>query len=97
MASKPVSIFELLGAAEPTKAQMQAIRACGLGTAVEGQQKTAMAYILGELCGLGRSPFIPEADSWTSFRNGSQTVGQAICMIGGADVARFRRVSEDDE
>lgn len=96
MASKTVTIFEILGAREPSKAEASAIRAVGLGSAHEGQQKLAMSYILAELCGIGRTPFIPEADQWSAFRTGSQAIGQAICQIGGASVAVFKRVSEDE-
>lgn len=97
MASKAVTPFDLLGCQPPSKAQQQAIRAVGLGTATEGQQKLAMAYVLGELCGLGSIPFIVGNEHWSSFRAGSQAVGQAICAIGGANIATFARRVDDDE
>lgn len=96
MASKSVTNFDLLGCEPPSKTHQQAIRAVGLGTATEGQQKLALAYILGELCGLGRAPFIAGNEHWSAFRTGSQAVGQAICAIGGANIATFARRVDDE-
>lgn len=86
-----------LGARSPTEDQAVAIKALCRGTATAGQQRRAMAYILSELCGVGRVYFAGEQTHSSSFRAGSQGVGITIAMIGDAVIMRFPSESEAQE
>jgi hypothetical protein len=78
-----------MGCEPPTKDEIAAIRAMLRGTASEGQSRRGLAYVMRELCGVGRVPFAGEATHGTAFRNGSLAVGIALAQIGDAVVMRF--------
>jgi len=81
--------LELMDARAPTREEVAAIRAMCRGTALPGQQRAATAYLLAELCGVGRVVFTKEQSYGTAFRAGSQAVGLAIAAIADAVLMRF--------
>jgi hypothetical protein len=85
-----------MGARAPTIDDIAAIRAITRGNADRGQQKRAMAYILQQLCGVGRVSFAGEGTNTTAFRLGAQAVGVAIAQIGDAVVMRFPEEMTDE-
>jgi hypothetical protein len=78
-------LIMLLGAKPPEGDTALALRAWARGHATEVQQRLAFAYVAGELCGVGRSPFTGDSDG-TAFRGGAHAVGIALAALTGAHV-----------
>lgn len=79
----------VLGAALPKVDQIAAVRAVARGTATPGQQRMAMTYLLGELCGIGKVTFAGEHTHGGAFRSGAQGVGIAFSQIADAVLFSF--------
>jgi hypothetical protein len=67
------------------------------GTASEGQQRAAVAYIMAELCGVGSVPFTGESSHATAFRAGSLAVGIAMGAIADVVIMSFPKMEEGSE
>ncbi len=78
----------VLGARGPSTQQRQALQHMARGAASPGEQKIAVAYILGELCGVGRSTF--DLDPRVSAtKQGAHAVGIAITALADGAVVHF--------
>lgn len=70
--------------AQPSKAQALAIRALQSGTASEGQQKLALAWIIADAARTYDQPFRPGGEDGaraTDFSAGMMFVGQQIVRV----------------
>lgn len=76
----------ILDARAPSEDEVVAIRAMLRGHATPGQSRVGMAYILAELCGMGRVAFGGEKGI---FSNGARAVGVALSQIGEAAIMHF--------
>lgn len=75
-----------LDARAPSDDETAAIRAALRGHATPGQSRVAMAYMLSELCGVGRVAFGGEKGI---FLNGARAVGVALSQIGDVALMHF--------
>lgn len=75
-----------LDAPAPGPDEVAAIRAIVRGHASPGQQRVAMAYIVGGLCGAGRVAYGGEKGI---FLNGARAISVAIGQIADAVYLRF--------
>lgn len=79
----------VMGARRPNADEFAAIRALMRGRATDGQQRTAVGYVMSELCGVGQVPFTGESPYGTAFRAGSLAVGIAMAAIADVVIMRF--------
>jgi hypothetical protein len=79
----------VMGARRPTADEFAAVRALMRGRASAGQQRTAVSYLMAELCGVGEVPFTGESSHATAFRAGSLAVGIAMAAIADVVIMRF--------
>jgi hypothetical protein len=86
-----------MGARMPSTDETAALRALMRGTASEGQQRAAVAYIMAELCGVGSVPFTGESSHATAFRAGSLAVGIAMGAIADVVIMSFPKMEEGSE
>lgn len=89
---KPVdpthNLLVVLGARAPSTHELQALQHVARGNAGPGEQKAAMAYILGELCGVTRSTF--DLDPRIGgVRQGAHAVGVALTALADGAVVHF--------
>ena len=89
--------LRVLGSNAPSVDEISAIRALTRGHASGGQQRTAIRYIMGQLCNVGGVSFTGEQSHTAAFRSGAQAVGVAIAQIGDAVLMRFPTEEEKGE
>jgi hypothetical protein len=77
------------GAGDVIGQALAALRGLRRGRATDGQQRTAVAYVMTELCGVGQVPFTGESSHATAFRAGSLAVGIAMAAIADVVIMRF--------
>jgi hypothetical protein len=56
----------VMGARRPSADEFAALRGLMRGRATDGQQRTAVAYVMTELCGVGQVPFTGESSHATA-------------------------------
>lgn len=77
--------------AKPTVAAVTAMQALATGQANDGQQKTALQWILSEACGDGVWAY-RESDRETCIALGRQLVAQQIVGLMKVNAAELRKI-----
>lgn len=70
------------------KADIYAIKALAAGSANEGQQKRALAWILNKAAGIQRDPFQENNARLTDYMTGRQSVGRMILDLVNAEAVQ---------
>lgn len=85
-------LFEPWAAPEPTLAEVVAVKALFSGTAMEHQQKMAIAYIVNKACGTYEDQFCPGEDGRrnTDYALGKRRVGLHLVSLLNAPLKNFK-------
>ena len=75
------------------KSIVLAIKALSTGTANEGQQQRALAWVVNILCRTYENPYDPNSDRDTAFACGKQFCGQQIASLVNFDPTKLETLN----